>query len=114
MPLLINDFIEGNIVFVLKQYIGDIVEFKVNKEIIGEVQDVSNCGTKINEEYSEISSEGVNTLQTAISYIQQQKDIMEILELYKELVSKDTQDILDIIAEVEAMDCKLSLQSKIQ
>lgn len=83
-------------------------EFKITKALSAEVSDIGNSGENINDDYSLIPSIGVDTLQTALGYISQHKEIKGILDLYKDLVSKDVADLKNMIAEIEAMDEKIA------
>lgn len=89
-----------------------MAEFKVCDEITEEIADARRVGELINEDFTDISSKGVRSLETASKIISQHKKIREILETYKSLVTKDMNDIDNFVLAAKDMDEKLSQNKK--
>ncbi|MEE0931030.1 MAG: DUF5344 family protein [Acutalibacteraceae bacterium] len=69
-------------------------EIKVNKvELSLQLNALSLSGTLIDTDVSGVTSEGVETLTTSLKYIEQHKQIAELMDLYKQLVIKDAAEI---------------------
>lgn len=69
-------------------------EIKVNKvELSLQLNALSLSGTLIDTDVSSVTSEGVETLTTSLKYIEQHKQIAELMDLYKQLVIKDAAEI---------------------
>ena len=85
-----------------------MAEFKVKNDLKNEISAVEKAEEVINEKYSDISNRDVSTLRTANTYIAQSKEIKSLLDLYKELVKKDVNDLYKMFNEVKAMDEKIS------
>lgn len=65
---------------------------------------MKTSGNDIDVSTSGVSSDGVDTLVTSMKYIQQHKQIAELLSLYKQLISKDADDIKEMQNAVSTMD----------
>lgn len=85
-----------------------MAEFKITEKLSDEIAGVKKTGKKINDDYKKVSSEDVDTLDTAVEYLEQHKRIKKLLELYKELVLKDVKDMKSMVKEVEEMDKSIS------
>lgn len=85
-----------------------VTEFKINKALTGEISELRNSGNLINDSYSEIPIDNVRTLKTSVNIISQHNEIKRLLDLYKELILKDAEDLDDLIAEAIAMDTAIS------
>lgn len=83
-------------------------EFKIDSFLLSAL--ISNMSTKGAEiaTDSEVSNEGVDTLQTAVKYVSQQEKIVEVLELYKQLIAKDAGDIREMQGAATALDLTIS------
>ena len=81
-----------------------MTEFKVTKKLSGEIASVKKSGNALNDDYTKIPVDDVKTLDTAVHYIEQHKQIKELIGLYKELVLKDVKDMNSMVKEVEALD----------
>ena len=80
-------------------------EIKVNKEGLAyQLEIMKTSGNDIDVSTSGVSSDGVDTLVTSMKYIQQHKQIEELLSLYKQLISKDADDIKEMQNAVSTMD----------
>ncbi len=80
-------------------------EIKVNKEGLAyQLEIMKTSGNDIDVSTSGVSSDGVDTLVTSMKYIQQHKQIAELLSLYKQLISKDADDIKEMQNAVSTMD----------
>lgn len=80
-------------------------EIKVNKEgLANQLSLLKTSGNDIDVSTSGVSSDGVDTLVTSMKYIQQHKQIAELLSLYKQLITKDADDIKEMQNAVSTMD----------
>lgn len=88
-------------------------EIKFDKLLLGmEVNSLSNAGNSISTQDSEISADDVRTLQTCVKYIEQQKKIAVLLELYKRLINKDVLDINEMQRATFDLDMSISKMFK--
>lgn len=85
-----------------------MTEFKINKALTKEISNLRNSGNLINDSYAAISSSDVRTLKTSVSIISQHESIKVLLDLYKSLVLRDTQDLDKLVDEVNEMDAAIS------
>lgn len=83
-------------------------EFKIDTVLLSAlISDISKNSADITT-LSDISDEDVNTLKTAVKYVSQQKQIEEVLSLYKKLLAKDVTDIREMQGAATALDLKIS------
>lgn len=83
-------------------------EFKISKDLAGEISSLRDSGNLINDGYTTISSDGVSTLKTSVSIISQHASIKCLLDLYKSLLLRDAQDLDDLVNEANEMDAAIS------
>ena len=84
-----------------------MAEFKVTSGIDGEIAAFSSGGSQINQAYAATSSDGVETLQAAMSFIEAEQKIRNLLALYASLVQKDAADLTDMIESVRRTDAEI-------
>jgi hypothetical protein len=69
-------------------------EIKINHlKVMQQTSMLKVAGYALKTEDSKIPGENLNTLAASMKFIEQQEKIIELLELYKQLVIKDAQDI---------------------
>ncbi len=85
-----------------------MAEFKVSPGLSGEVNTFKSKGEALAADGVNVDKSDVKTLKTSMEYIQQQKDIRNLLRLYAELVKKDAKDMNKMIKDVEQMDEKIA------
>ena len=85
-----------------------MADFKVNKNLTGEIDGLRSTGDSLNASYASIDSAEVNTLKTAMGIIEQHTSIKKLLELYEVLVLRDASDMDGFVAEAEEMDAAIS------
>ncbi len=85
-----------------------MAEFKISDALTTEISNLNDSGNAINNGYSNVSSDGVNTLTTSMRIIEQHKKIKELLDVYKSLVSKDVSDLNAMVEEAKSMDEAIS------
>lgn len=83
-------------------------EIKYNLGLSNEISSLTGSGSALNSTSSEISSDGVSTLDTAVKYIDQHGQIAELLNLYKKLILKDASDLSQTMETVSTTDLLLS------
>lgn len=84
-------------------------EIKVNKvELALQLNALSLSGGLIDTDVSGVTSEGVETLSTSLKYIEQHKQIAELMDLYKQLVQKDAADIKAAQKAFSSLDSRVS------
>ena len=81
-------------------------EFKINSQIKTEIGQLLERGQKL-AAGTELSDEGVSTLDTAQSILMQHQQIGKLLEDYQALVSKDTAELDRMIETAQQMDAAL-------
>ena len=85
-----------------------MADFKVNKNLSGEIDGLRSTGDALNTGYASIDSAEVNTLKTAMAIIEQHASIKQLLELYEVLVLRDATDMDSFMDEAEEMDAAIS------
>ncbi len=85
-----------------------MIEFKVNKGLIADVNQVKRHEQILNESYNAIAEEGTKTLKTSIEYIEQHESIKKLIDLYMALIEKDMGDINKMIEEISTLDENLT------
>ena len=85
-----------------------MAEFKVSPGLSGEVDTLKSKGDALATDSVSVDKSDVKTLKTSMEYIQQQKDIRNLLRLYAELINKDAKDMKKMISVVEEMDEKIA------
>lgn len=83
-------------------------EFKISKNLAGEISSLRDSGNLINDGYTTISSDDVSSLKTSVSIISQHASIKCLLDLYKSLLLRDAQDLDDLVNEANEMDAAIS------
>lgn len=84
-------------------------EIKVNKmELVLQLDALNSAGESINIDVSSITSDGVETLNTSLKYIEQHKQIADLMDLYKQLIAKDAKDIKAMQNAVSQLDVIMS------
>lgn len=81
-----------------------MTDFKVHKNLNGEISGLRSAGEAISSEYKSISSSEVKTLKTSMEIIDQHKAIKELLDLYEALVIKDANDMDAYVTTANLMD----------
>lgn len=89
-----------------------MAEFKISKAINGEISGVKKSGEKLNDGYSKISSDDVQSLKTSAGYITQHADIKKLLDAYKALVLRDANDLESLVKEANEMDAAISASNR--
>jgi len=85
-----------------------MAEFKISNPLISENQAFRVAGTQLNDDFSEVSTDGINTLAAALEFAAEQKRIKTLIALYMQLVAKDAADIEAMIENVKAMDSSVA------
>lgn len=85
-----------------------MAEFKISKALSSEISTLKSKGEAINDGYSATPTDGVSTLSAAVAFINEQKDIKKMLELYGQLLAKDANDLTEMVKSVEEADKKAS------
>lgn len=70
-----------------------MAEFKISSGIDKQISAFQNAGSELNASYSAADSSGVETLKTAVAFIEEQKQLKTLLALYASLISKDSTDL---------------------
>ena len=84
-------------------------EIKVNKiELDLQLNALNLSGVTIDTDVSGVTSDGVETLVTSLKYIEQHKQIAELMNLYKQLVIKDAADIRAAQNTISSFDSMVS------
>lgn len=84
-------------------------EIKVNKvELALQLNALNLAGEAISVDVSSITSDGVDTLDTSLKYIEQHKQIADLMDLYKQLIAKDAGDIKSMQNAVSQLDIMMS------
>ena len=81
-----------------------MAQIKLLNTLSLDVSATKKAGNALNEEYSSVTSDEVDTLATATEYIKQHKEIKALLDLYNALVQKDMKDISAMITTFEQFD----------
>lgn len=89
-----------------------MLEFKYSPEIVEQVSELKSACEAVNKGYSDIGSDGVETLTTATRYIEQAINIKSLFDLYRALISKDINDINSMIGQVVIMDETIANSNK--
>lgn len=84
-------------------------EIKVNKIALDfQLNALSMSGVTIDTDVSGVTSDGVETLVTSLKYIEQHKQIAELMNLYKQLIIKDVADIRAAQNTISSFDSTVS------
>lgn len=84
-------------------------EIKINLIALdGEICTFRSAGDNISTSDADIDSSGVNTLETCLKYIEQQKKIALLLDVCKNLVIKDAGDVEMMKGTVAGLDAIIS------
>lgn len=77
---------------------------KTSRQFLGEIEKLNSSGSAFSSKGEKISSDGVDTLPTAKEYVSQTKDILKLMELFRMLILKDTEDLFQLYETIEIMD----------
>lgn len=83
-----------------------MAEFKITQDLDAEVSSFALGGQEINQSFVAATLDGVDTLATAKSFVEEQQKLKELLALYATLVNKDAQDLASIIVATREADVK--------
>ncbi|MEE1172657.1 MAG: hypothetical protein U0K87_09895 [Ruminococcus sp.] len=83
-------------------------EIKYDMDLTRNITLLANTGGLLNQSATTISADGVSTLDAAVKYIEQHKQIKEIINLYKKLIIKDAADLSQTVENVKTTDLLLS------
>lgn len=80
-------------------------EFKVNIALLGEVSAFSKTGADINSSVSAVDlSAGISTLKAGTRFVNENNSIIDLMNLYQQLVIKDADDLLIMNNKVNLLD----------
>ncbi len=85
-----------------------MAEFKVNDGISDVISGIRTAGGEVNSDYSNISSDDVETLTTASAIIKQHADIKALFDDVMVLVEKDVLDLEYAVDEAKKMDSSIA------
>ena len=89
-----------------------MAEFKLSSAFLSEVNAFSNAGIMLNDGYCTLDK-GALDLSTAERYIEQHRQIKELLDAYIELLKKDESDLEKMHDAVQNMDEELAVKYNI-
>lgn len=81
-----------------------MLEFKISNSIIFEAAALKGAGQALNSDYAELSSSELSTLSTSVKYINQHRQLKELIESYAALIEKDASDLLKMQSSTTHMD----------
>ncbi len=81
-----------------------MVEIKINDRFSDEVEALRQAGKMLNDDYVTLDDAGVDTLQTAVKYIEQHHQIKELLDQHKNLLLKDAEDFDQLVQTMKTAD----------
>ena len=70
-----------------------MLEFKISNSIVFEAAALKAAGQALNSDYAELSSGDLSTLVTSVKYINQHRQLKELIESYVALIEKDAEDL---------------------
>lgn len=82
-------------------------EFKVTNALDGEIESLKKAGNNLNQNSASTGTDGLS-LNCCDLYVEQEKEIARLLNLYKALVVKDAEDLAKMAASVREIDKKIS------
>lgn len=85
-----------------------MAEFKVNSGLNGEISLFNSSGERINESVAQI--DGGSTLKTSVRYVEEDQKIIELFNLYKQLIAKDTADLNRMAEAARELDAKSAVK----
>lgn len=84
-------------------------EIKLHKQLLAiQIGSLKDACSNIDTSGAEVSNDGVSTLDTSVKYIEQHKQISELLKIYKQLIEKDAEDIKEMQKAVTLLDVSIS------
>ena len=83
-------------------------EIKYDMDLTKDIVTLANTGSSLNGFATSISADEVSTLEAAVKYIEQHKQIKEIINLYKSLILKDASDLSQTLENVKTTDLLLA------
>ena len=89
-----------------------MAEFKITNALKAEIFATQQSCKLINSDYSDISKDKLDTLNTSVEYISQHKSIKQLLELYRALIEKDIKDMEKMVLEASQMDATIATSHK--
>lgn len=79
-------------------------EFVIDAGLLMEIQRFDTAGQHMNGAYTAVDSSAVDTLATSKEYIAQCTAVKQLLDEYAGLVSKDAQDLREMIIMAQTKD----------
>lgn len=87
-----------------------MAEFKIYSGIKDEINSFESPGSSFTNN-SAVSTDGVSTLKTSVKYVNQHKKISKLLDLYRQLLEKDANDLRAVVKETEQIDARIAHES---
>ena len=81
-----------------------MTEFKIADALEDEITALQNAGNALRDVSNSISDNNVSTLKTAVRFAVEHQAIMDLVDLYRQLVDKEASDLREMKRTAEELD----------
>ena len=85
-----------------------MAEIKITPQLVGKFNALKAAGKDLNSSYQKEGTPRTNLLPTSIGFLEEEKAIYELLTLYRELLLKDSADMLKMAEDMKQADVKIA------
>ena len=85
-----------------------MAEFKVNTALSGEITALESSGSQLDVKLTSVSAGNVSSLKTSVRFITEHESIIELLKLYKRLITKEASDLNAMKESAETLDASIA------
>lgn len=82
-----------------------MAEFKVSDSLTGEISAFRSTGASLNDGTAKVEmGPGIATLKTGRRFVKEHSSIIQLMQLYQQLIAKDAEDLMKMKEAADTLD----------